>query len=71
MQKTAEVEWEMRGGLREKKLHRAFCLVRSLSGLNATRAFAAKDGRRDGEEIQMRSLTKKCGVGEVAAKTDN
>lgn len=46
-------------------------LVCSLSGLNATRAFAAKDGRWDGEEIQMRLPTKKCGVGEVAAKTDN
>lgn len=54
----------------EEELHRALRLVCSLSGLNATRAFAAKDGRRDGEEIQMRSPTKKkkCGAGEVAAK---
>jgi len=62
----------MRGGLREEKLHRTFRLVRSLSGLNTTRAFAAKDGRRDGEEIQMRSVTKKnAGWARSRAKTDN
>lgn len=52
-------------------MRRTLRLVCSLSGLNATRAFAAKDGRRDGEEIQMRSPTKKCRVDEVAVKTDN
>lgn len=69
--RETSVEWEMHDGWRKKSCAQHFVCGYSLSGLNAIRTFAVKDGRVTEGEIQMRVPARKCGLGEVAAKTDN